>query len=176
MSQKLKSFLSVPVRTRTCLANRHGPASRRIFHRVEVGRACRTWQPSPDSQSGTQQRETAARATHCVTPINSRLKARPPASETPALRPPTARVAARALDLLPHRPSLTRAETYVLAGEYDKAVDEIAHALDGEDHVRGLLPSPVFFDVALLHVDPLWAPLRDHPRFQELVGEGDVGR
>ena len=62
---------------------------------------------------------------------------------------------------------LTRAETYVLAGKYDKAVDEIAHVLDGD---------PVFFGVPLLHVDPLWAPLRGHPKFQELVGEGDVGR
>ena len=52
MSQKLKSFLSVPVRTRTCLANRHGPASRRIVDRVEVGRTSCAWQPSREPVVG----------------------------------------------------------------------------------------------------------------------------
>ena len=62
---------------------------------------------------------------------------------------------------------LSRAETYTWVGEYDKAVEQIAQALEF---------ASIDFSAALLRVDPLWAPLRDHPRYQELVGEGDVGR
>jgi tetratricopeptide (TPR) repeat protein len=62
---------------------------------------------------------------------------------------------------------LSRAETYTWVHQYDKAVEQIAQALEF---------ASVEFSVELLRVDPLWAPLRDHPRYHELVGQGDVGR
>ena len=47
----------------------------------------------------------------------------------------------------------------VLVGEYDAALDE----------VELLLSIPAHVSTAWLQVDPIWAPLQDHPRFQQLV-------
>jgi len=48
---------------------------------------------------------------------------------------------------------------YTMVGEYDKAIDQI------ED----LLSRPGPLSIPLLKLDPAWNPLRDHPRFKELV-------
>jgi len=57
------------------------------------------------------------------------------------------------------RPTL--AEIYVLAGDYDAAIDQLA----------SLLSVPSIISVPLLRFDPVWAPLRGHPRFEALVAE-----
>jgi Tfp pilus assembly protein PilF len=51
------------------------------------------------------------------------------------------------------------AEIYTMVGEYDAAIDQFELLLS--------IPSPL--SVQLLRVDPLWDPLRDHPRFQKLL-------
>jgi len=48
---------------------------------------------------------------------------------------------------------------YTMVGEYDSALDEIEY----------LLSILSFVAVPTLRLDPLWAPLRDHPRFQALL-------
>jgi serine/threonine-protein kinase len=53
----------------------------------------------------------------------------------------------------------TLAYVYVLVGEYDAALDQIDR----------LLSVPSGLSVALLRLDPRWDPLRDHPRYQELL-------
>jgi serine/threonine protein kinase/Tfp pilus assembly protein PilF len=50
------------------------------------------------------------------------------------------------------------AQVYVMVGEYDKAFDQIEY----------LLSIPGELSVPLLKLDPVWAPLRSLPRFQEL--------
>jgi TolB-like protein len=52
------------------------------------------------------------------------------------------------------------AAVYVLAGEYDAAIDELEYLLS--------IPAPM--SASLLRVDPLYAPLRRNPRFERLVG------
>ena len=51
------------------------------------------------------------------------------------------------------------ATIYMMVGEYDIAIDEIEH----------LLIIPGELSIPLLKIDPLWAPLRNYPRFQELI-------
>jgi tetratricopeptide (TPR) repeat protein len=51
------------------------------------------------------------------------------------------------------------AEVYVMVGEYDKALDKIEY----------LLSIPGELSIPLLKIDPVWAPLRNHPRFQKLI-------
>ena len=51
------------------------------------------------------------------------------------------------------------AQIYVMTGEYDAAVDQLEF----------LLSHPGDFSASLLRLDPTWAPLRDHPRFQRLI-------
>jgi serine/threonine-protein kinase len=51
------------------------------------------------------------------------------------------------------------AEIYVMAGMYDDAIEQLEYTLS--------IPSPI--NAGLLIVDPIWDPLRDHPRFQELL-------
>jgi len=51
------------------------------------------------------------------------------------------------------------AEIYVLAGEYEAALDQLEY----------LLSIPSVVSVALLRLDPLYAPLRGNPRFERLV-------
>ncbi len=54
---------------------------------------------------------------------------------------------------------MVMAHIYTVAGEYDKACDELETALS--------VPSLV--SAKWLRVDPLFDPLRDHPRFQQLI-------
>jgi hypothetical protein len=55
----------------------------------------------------------------------------------------------------PHRVE-DLARIYVMVGDFDAAIDKI------ED----LLSMPSELSVPLLRLDPAWAPLHDHPRFQ----------
>jgi TolB-like protein len=77
------------------------------------------------------------------------------------------RVGERAVELMPTSkdaldgPSqeIELAKIYTRVGETDKALDLI----------EILLSIPCELSVGLLHVDPVWDPLRDHPRFQALL-------
>jgi len=51
------------------------------------------------------------------------------------------------------------ARIYVIVGEYDATIDQLEY----------LLSIPSNISVPLLRVDPTWAPLRKHPRFQKLL-------
>jgi len=53
------------------------------------------------------------------------------------------------------------AKIYARVGDADRALDRIEE----------LLSIPCDFSVGLLRLDPVWDPLRDHPRFQALVEE-----
>jgi tetratricopeptide (TPR) repeat protein len=48
---------------------------------------------------------------------------------------------------------------YLMVGEYDKALDEI----------ELLLSVPYYYTTWDLKLNPVWDPMRDHPRFQELI-------
>jgi serine/threonine protein kinase/tetratricopeptide (TPR) repeat protein len=58
----------------------------------------------------------------------------------------------------PRREDLAR--IYVLVGEYEMAIDELEYLLS--------IPASAI-RVPLLRIDPMWDPLRDHPRFQKLL-------
>ena len=76
------------------------------------------------------------------------------------------RAALKATEILPMSKDAYRgafratdlARVYTMVGEYDKAFDLIEH----------LLSIPGELSVALLRVEPTWAPLRNLPRFQRL--------
>jgi serine/threonine-protein kinase len=51
------------------------------------------------------------------------------------------------------------AEIYTALGEYDAALDELEY----------LLSIPSYMSVPWLRLDPIWDPLRDHPRYQALL-------
>jgi len=53
----------------------------------------------------------------------------------------------------------TLAWTYVRVGEYDAAIEQLEHLLS--------IPSEV--SSHLLRLDPIYDPLRDHPRFEALL-------
>jgi serine/threonine-protein kinase len=53
------------------------------------------------------------------------------------------------------------AYTYTMVGEYDKALDEI----------ELLLSIPYWLTTWDLKLNPFWDPMRDHPRFQELIAK-----
>jgi serine/threonine-protein kinase len=55
------------------------------------------------------------------------------------------------------------ARILMMTGQYDASIDRIGFLLSVPGH------NPT--SVASLRVDPTWAPLRDHPRFQELVAK-----
>ncbi|HCO96855.1 MAG TPA: hypothetical protein DIU00_23435 [Phycisphaerales bacterium] len=54
------------------------------------------------------------------------------------------------------------ATIYMMVGDYDTAIDKIEY----------LLTIPGELSIPLLRIDPVWDPLRDHPRFKELVEAG----
>jgi hypothetical protein len=39
------------------------------------------------------------------------------------------------------------------------------------DLLEELLPAPSWLTIHLLEIDPIWAPLRSHPRFQALLAK-----
>ena len=51
------------------------------------------------------------------------------------------------------------AKIYTMVGEYDLAIDQIER----------LLSLPYYFTAKTLEVFPTWAPLRNHPRYQEII-------
>ncbi|HXF49847.1 MAG TPA: hypothetical protein VNL73_10560 [Verrucomicrobiae bacterium] len=53
------------------------------------------------------------------------------------------------------------AQVYTMVGEYDKAIDQLEYLFS--------IPSQI--SPALLRLDPMWAPLRGHARFQKLINE-----
>jgi len=53
------------------------------------------------------------------------------------------------------------AQIYVLVGEYDDAIDQL----------ELLLSIPSNITVAKLKLDPIWDPLREHPRFIKLIAD-----
>jgi tetratricopeptide (TPR) repeat protein len=77
--------------------------------------------------------------------------------------------AAKATEILPVSKEFWRgiwrvkdlAQVYVMVGENDKALDKIEY----------LLSIPGELSIPLLKIDPVWAPLRNHPRFQKLINK-----
>jgi eukaryotic-like serine/threonine-protein kinase len=53
------------------------------------------------------------------------------------------------------------ARIYVMVGEHDAAINQLEY----------LLSIPGTFSLPLLRLDPAWDPLREHPRFKQLVGD-----
>jgi serine/threonine-protein kinase len=53
------------------------------------------------------------------------------------------------------------ARVYTMVGEHDAAIDQLEH----------LLTVPSNITVPMLRMDPIWDPLRSHPRFQELLAK-----
>jgi serine/threonine protein kinase/tetratricopeptide (TPR) repeat protein len=80
------------------------------------------------------------------------------------------REAEKAVELLPISKEAYRgifrvedlARVYVMAGEYDAAIDQLEF----------LLSIPGRLSIPWLRVDPIWAPLRDNARFQKLLEGG----
>ncbi|MBN2413108.1 protein kinase [candidate division KSB1 bacterium] len=50
---------------------------------------------------------------------------------------------------------------YILAGEYEEAINQLQYLLS--------IPSEI--SVAILKIDPIWDPLREHPKFQNLLNK-----
>jgi len=53
----------------------------------------------------------------------------------------------------------TAARTYLLVGQVEDAID----------HLETLLAAPFRLGIPPLELDPIWDPIRDHPRFQRLL-------
>ena len=75
-----------------------------------------------------------------------------------------------AIDLLPmsldmyfgYYRELDLAKIYTMTGEFDLALEKIDQ----------LLSLPGMFSVALLEIDPLYDPLRNHPKYQAIINKG----
>ena len=52
-------------------------------------------------------------------------------------------------------------QSYIMLGEYDAALDHIDH----------LLSIPSLYSVPILEITPVVDPLRDHPRFKEILSK-----
>ena len=80
----------------------------------------------------------------------------------------------KAVDLLPvSRDAFTGphvigslAEIYTLVGDHDAAIDQLAY----------LLSIPSDMTVHILKLNPVWDPLREHPRFKELLAKYSVAQ
>jgi serine/threonine-protein kinase len=64
---------------------------------------------------------------------------------------------------VPNLTHMVLAESYVMVGEFDAAVEQLRSAMSS----RGM------FSRSVLRLDPIWDPLRDHPEFQELLESGN---
>ncbi len=75
----------------------------------------------------------------------------------------------RGLEMLPYEKEALRGGQRVidLAGIY-AAVGEPESAMD---RLEFLLERPTAVSIPLLRVDPVWDPIREHPRFRALVAE-----
>jgi len=62
-------------------------------------------------------------------------------------------------DALKDYPLIGLAEIYIVVGEYDLAIDKL----------ELLLSIPSDISVGRLKIEAEWDPLRDHPRFKELI-------
>ena len=58
---------------------------------------------------------------------------------------------------------LKLAMIYTVVGEYEEAISQLEYLLS--------IPSGNIISVSILRLDPIWDPLRDHPRFQGLLAE-----
>jgi tetratricopeptide (TPR) repeat protein len=56
------------------------------------------------------------------------------------------------------------ARTYVMLGEYTEALEQIKY----------LLSIPGFFSIKILEMDPIWAPLKDHPELKNILGKYSI--
>jgi serine/threonine protein kinase/Tfp pilus assembly protein PilF len=54
------------------------------------------------------------------------------------------------------------ARIYVMVGEYDATIDQLEY----------LLGIPGELSIPLIRIDPVWDPLRNHPRFKKLIEQG----
>jgi len=61
---------------------------------------------------------------------------------------------------------LKLAEIFTVLNEFDAAIEQLEYLLS--------IPSPL--SIPLLRVDPIWDPLRRHPRFQRLINEGEISK
>jgi TolB-like protein/Tfp pilus assembly protein PilF len=52
---------------------------------------------------------------------------------------------------------------YTVVGEYEEAINQLEYLMS--------IPSGDILSIPLLRLDPMWDPLRQHPRFQRLLGE-----
>ena len=59
---------------------------------------------------------------------------------------------------------MVMAHNYVLVGDHEAAITMIERLLS--------MPSRV--SIGWLRIDPFWDPVRDHPRFQELLAREDI--
>jgi hypothetical protein len=58
-------------------------------------------------------------------------------------------------------PLIALAQVYVMVGRHDAALDNLKFLLS--------LQAPRYITVPILHLDPIYDPLRSNPRFQALV-------
>ena len=62
-------------------------------------------------------------------------------------------------------PIITLAQVYTMVGMHDAALDRLAYLLS--------LHAPKYITPSLLRLDPIYDPLRDHPRFQAFLAKAE---